>query len=577
MKKIYLLTRNRFKYREYKQFFSHYNIKVVMVDDFTHFRNVQSLMAQFAHLLDDTQAVNMLFDETSVYRESNHTRVHKVNAHCDGELVYATTTLYYMKGGKMALLASKRHKGIIDYSAKSHDKKLFGWDDVFVLRPLGLSYQELKERGLKNHSRQEVLSEFAIENLYYDQNIALNFNPLKQKQVVEFSSAIFDFVAQNPWINSPTVKEMQLDKLFDYALGNGGFFRSSRNRRQKNYWAPGLNAGIPLVPKKDEIHEITFFVHDLGHFVLPDLIYSGENHPVYDRVYTIYRMLSEAFTLVIADMLFIDALVRDGVSYDYDKRKIYPLYRAIRKNRPDVSMQDLLAANVQYCLLGDDSFYKYLLAKEDRMVLKEFKTKYEPFFIADFKWTRKNLERMKENARFFKPWYQENKAVFAQQGLLSIEDFTKNKLKINTDTQIKTPDLVHRIRDLIMAHYFRVMDGNYLLSQEKRLSDSFKKYTLGQMLIFYKMDFLPYSQFLKKKLSHDLHQQNFDEKRIVHTRQAYLDYLHMLEADYRLIHKDDVETYKEIYPVFDSFYVFYDKSPTHKENLKTAAKRALGE
>ena len=324
-------------------------------------------MTKYVHLLkSDPQAINILFDETSVYRESNDTRIYKINEQSDGELVYAMTTLYYITEGNITSITSKRHKGIIDYSAKSHSKKLFGWDDVFVLRPLGLSYQALKDRGMKNHSRQEVLSEFAIQYLYYNKNIGLNFNPLEQKQVIEFSSAIFDFVDNNQWLNSPTVKKMKLDRLFQYALNNGGFFRSSINRRQKNYWAPGLNAGIPLVPKKDEIHEITFFAHDLGHFVLPDLIYSGEDHPLYDRVYMIYRMLSEALTLVIADMLFIDALAKDGVNYDYSKRKIYPLYQAIKKNHPDIGVEDVFVANSQYCLLGDDTAYKDLIAREDQ-------------------------------------------------------------------------------------------------------------------------------------------------------------------------------------------------------------------
>ncbi|WP_299461728.1 hypothetical protein [uncultured Microscilla sp.] len=570
MKKIYLLTRNRWKYREYQRFFAYYNIKVVMQNDFEYFENAAGLMTAYVHLLqNDHKVLNVLFDETQLFRESDQKPLGKIDAQTDGMLVYATTTLYYFgKDKKVATISATPHRGVIDYSAKVPDKKRYGWDDVFVLRPLGLSYQQLKQRGMKNHGRQEVLAKFALQFLYYSQGINLNFNALEQKQAIEFSEAIFKLVATHPLINSPTVKANKLTYLFDYALNNGGFFRSAKNRRQKNYWAPGLNAGIPLVPKKDEVHEITFFVHDLCHFVLPDLIYSGKDAPLYDKVYVIYRMLSEALTLVIADMCFVHALVQDGVQYDFSKRKIYPLYQAILKKHPDISLNELWAANVQYCLLGDDSHYKYLIAKEDRPVLEAFKAKYEAFFVGDFRWTKHNLQSMKNNAGVFTHWYTSNREIFAQQGLWSIQDFTHQKLGLSLDTPLSNVALVHHVRNVVVQHYCQVMEGDFAWTQAEKLSNSFKKYMLGQMLIFYKMDFLPYSQFLQKKFNDALLHQSFDLAFIRRYRQMYDDYLNMLETDYHLIHKDDVETYKEVYPIFDSFYVFYDQAPEAEVSLK---------
>lgn len=570
MKKIYLLTRNVLKYREYQQFFAHYNIQVVMYNKFGYFEDGASLMQDHAHLLvQDEKVLNVLFDETQVFRESDHQPLGKIEAHTDGTLVYATTTLYcFNHEGRLTTIASEPHRGLIDYSAKSPDKKLYGWDDVFVLRPLGLSYQALKQRGMKNHSRQEVLAQFAMQYLYYDQGIDLNFNALGQKQAVEFSNAIFDLVANNSFINSPSVKARQLHHLFEYALNNGGFFRSAKNRRQKNYWLPGLNAGIPLVPKKDEVHEITFFVHDLCHFVLPDLIYSGENAPLYDKVYVIYRMLSEALTLVIADMCFVHALVQDGVQYDFSKRKIYPLYQAILKQHPEVSWQTLWQANVQYCLLGDDSYYKRLIAKEDYLALTAFKEKYERFFIEDFRWTKHNLQHLKSQAPLFARWYRDQQVIFANQGLETIESFVHQKLGLDLKTTLSNSELVHKVRDVVIGHYSRVLQEGVVVTKAEKLSNSFKKYMLGQMLLLYKMDFLPYSQFLQKKLRHALLHHHFDLPLIKRYRELYHDYLQVLEADYHLIHKDDVETYKEVFPLFDSFYVFYDSAVGKKMSLK---------
>lgn len=53
--------------------------------------------------------------------------------------------------------------------------------------------------------------------------------------------------------------------------------------------------------------------HDFGHFGLPDLIYTGNNSFSHRRAYIIWRMSSEALTMSLADMLFIDSLVKTGV------------------------------------------------------------------------------------------------------------------------------------------------------------------------------------------------------------------------------------------------------------------------
>ena len=77
-----------------------------------------------------------------------------------------------------------------------------------------------------------------------------------------------------------------------------------------NYWCPGMNAGIPFVRKRDPVHEITFTAHDFGHFLIPDLVFTGELSANVRKTYILYRMMSEATTLVFADMLFVETLRR---------------------------------------------------------------------------------------------------------------------------------------------------------------------------------------------------------------------------------------------------------------------------
>ncbi|WP_103071796.1 Maf family protein [Aquimarina sediminis] len=572
---IYLLTRNNYKLKEYQEFFHNYNITVKKIADFTPFKDAKELLERYYDILKKPQVFTVVFDETHLFSKKDNTRIYNVNKDNDLELVYTKTILYYLEGENISSISSTTYDGVIDYAARKKETNVFGWDDIFILKSTGLSYQELKDRKMKNHCRQEVLSNFVENYLYYRENIDLNYNKLNQKEVIEFSNKIFDFVATNRYLNLESVKEKKLNVLFQYALNNGGFFRSSKNRRQKNYWVPGLNAGIPLVPKSDEIHEITFFVHDLCHFIIPDLIFNGVSNTLYDNVYIIYRMMSEALTQVVADMIFIDCLVKDEVTYDFSKRKIYPLYAAITRKNPHVTLKELMYANVQYSILGDDSGYKKLIDINDIPVLVDFKKKYETFFIEDFKWTQRNLENMKANSKSFGRWSKENQDVFKDQQLYTIEEYVTSVLHLELSSSIATSQLVNLIFNQVMNQYDTILNSLQKYSIEEQISNSFKKYMLGQIMIFYRIDFLHYSRFVKNKIAQQLRKQQISLSDIRRIRSFYNDYLSLLESEYHLINKDDMETFKEVYPIFDTFFVFYDTSKEKHDNLKQVAAQYL--
>ena len=173
--------------------------------------------------------------------------------------------------------------------------------------------------------------------------------------------------------------------------------------------------------------------HDFGHFLIPDLIYTGLRHPLVRKTYIIYRMMSEATTLVFADMLFVDTLKRcNTYEYNWSKRKIHPLlvatgldpFRSTNgQDQVQTFFQDfklLLQANVQYCLLGDDSTYMNLIQQAGVVpvythektgkvtcdAMEQFKAKYMPFFVEDYNWTECNFNNMREHADDYKHWWQ---------------------------------------------------------------------------------------------------------------------------------------------------------------------------
>ncbi len=162
---------------------------------------------------------------------------------------------------------------------------------------------------------------------------------------------------------------------------------------QKNYWNSSLNGGLPITRKRDEIHEGTFMLHDMFHFVFRDPIITGHETPEEQKSYIAYRMMSEAWTLILADMLSIDISGLDSSGYNTSARKAYPLLKSMNLNPRNLDdLKALLYANSIYCLLGDDSEFRKLGAGEEE--LEEYKSKYGIFFSVDSQWNKKNIENI---------------------------------------------------------------------------------------------------------------------------------------------------------------------------------------
>ncbi len=133
--------------------------------------------------------------------------------------------------------------------------------------------------------------------------------------------------------------------------------------------------------------------HDFGHFTIPDLTYVGKNSLSHRRAYVAWRMASEAMTMTLADMFFVDALCKDGVEYDFTTRRIYPLFKdlgidLLNKETFVANLKRVVRANYYYCLTGNDSYYRDMLRERGSSEenLEKFKEKFMPFFVEDFHW-----------------------------------------------------------------------------------------------------------------------------------------------------------------------------------------------
>ncbi|MCV9963883.1 hypothetical protein OIU34_18565 [Pararhizobium sp. BT-229] len=452
-------------------------------------------------------------------------------------------------------------RGFIDLDLKRDGDNVFGWDDVFVATSTNFDFHSLKSMGLKNSARQIAISRFIVDSLTYESRLDLNFNRQTMSETVEFDGLAAEFVAGNALIQAG-IGGSFLRNMVDKVVDSGIFFRSASNRREKNYWLPGLNAGIPLTAKKDEVHEITFFFHDLMHFQIPDLVYDGASADEDEKdAYIFYRMMSEAFTLVLADMYFIDGLTHAGIKYDFSKRRIYPLFQHLQLDgEPVENLKRVLRASSLFAVNGDDSGFRALLdgSPAGDEALAAFKEKYGRFFSEDLTWTRRNFDTMSSQAAYVRRWMElVGRQTIVDNGLTILGDFTRKVKSERGEISVETVfDEMFEATILPNLGYTRKHD---LI---RTISNAFKRYMIGQMSIFARYGDLCPMPSLSGKLRRKVETADvLTSSDINAMRGLYAGYVAELRSR-DLVSDDDARIYPAIHPLFPPNYVFYDAKKT---------------
>ena len=407
----------------------------------------------------------------------------------------------------------------------SRPKLGLGWDNHVIL-PNGLSCFDMWKRDNKNIGRQEIFSAIATQ-LCHDTYKKWNFIPADLKESVIHDNITSSLIENNIYLNTPEMHTHWLMPLFHRALQRAEIVRTGNTRPLRNYWLPGLNAGLPSVPKKDYFHETTFLVHDLCHFIFPDVIYNGDRQTL--KHYHIARMASEAITMTFADMWFVDVIAHNHV-YDYSKRCIYPLFLAIKNNHPDITPYDLAWANTQYAVLGDTSEYeRYISLTSEEW--KNFEGKFSRFFIEDHHWTYHNTQRMLQNSDHHQKFVEANSRHIERLGLTLSNTMT--------DVKIIFDDMWNRY----------IMSNSTLFKRTKK-----DHYWLGQSFIFYNYP----SHSYKTHFLNAWEEGNETAMKEIYGK--FLDYL--LQQLY--INQDEYYHFQHMYPFFQAHYVFYERNSSDK-------------
>lgn len=446
-------------------------------------------------------------------------------------------------------------EGFIFPHLKSSRSDVYNWDDIFVSSRTMKTYQEMKDNGIKNSARDLAFSKLIDELPFifeFEKKVNLNFNPTETNDVISFEPFIYQLFQENEYYKI-AYKNPLFKNIINNVLNEGLFIRRASNRKQKNYWLPGLNAGIPLTPKKDELHEMTFMFHDIMHFIFTDVFVVDDTQCAKNK-YLISRMMSEAFTLVLADMLFVSLIKKENIEYDYNKRRIYPLFEKIDFdiNKENISkIKDLLWASVCFALMGRETELLELVG--DQHLIDHYKEKYQRFFQEDYRWTHHNYQNVVKKA-------------VNNKKLTVLTEFCQDSIP-NTDTFCQSFDVDASLEDQIKVVFIEMFGKletmiNHEINYDESLAftNAVKRYYAGQMAVFFKFETLYNDLFITQMIAY-LKKNRLTKDDLLQLNNIYSVYIDKLQED-NYISKYTAKDFKNICPIFDPFYVFYEK----KEN-----------
>lgn len=573
---IVLRTSNARKAEEWRRNFERYGIAVRAVDGPA---TPEAARAVLAGAEPGTRVVAVCREQSELCERGTEVP----SARRDLELVDHVTTIvaWFVEDGELREARYvHRAEGFIDRSGGAAEEAGGWWDPIFRLRATGRTYGEMRARGRKLSARDMAISRFLLDRVYYRRRVDLSATPRSPAATIDFADDVAGFVASSPWLTNPWMARFGLDRALAAVIDQGVFFRAAKNRREKIYWWPGLNAGIPYTPKRDEVHEATFMVHDFGHFLLPDLVFTGRVSARARAVYIAYRMISEAVTLVLADMVFVDTLRRSGVEYDWARRHAYPLLAATGVDLADdagreARLAELLAANVAYCCKGDDSRWRALLARAGASdaALVDYEEKYAPYFVEDFRWTARNWATMAERADEFRQWWQDTAPLraLADLGLETVEEFA-------AAIEGEGGDLVDRVFARVWrTRLLPALRGEVpAATPAERRERAFLRWLIGQFGVFARHDDAPDAALVRDRLAGFVaaHRGRLGLDEIARARAFYGRFVDGL-AECHLATLDDASTWREVFALVEPFYVFYDGPREAYAPLAEVAARAL--
>lgn len=557
---IGVLTTSNHKVTEIRASFSLYGIDVIQVTVDSNFLH-SSTNKKHIHL-------GIIKEQTSLVKRGTLIPATKSQLEAVDHISELTFYRLNSEGKEEEHKFVEKTEGYIDLTRYSGGTKIYDWDDIFVVKKCNRTYVELAQRRQKISSRDMNVSKVIQNFIHYKKLKDCIHVPQNFTQVIDFRHTFREYYESVPEFHCQHVTDMHLDNIFKCAMNQGAYFKSAGTRREGSFFCPGLG-GIPLTAKpKDRIHEITYQTHDISHHCIPDLVFTGNTSDLSRKVYIAYRLMSECFTLVIADMLFVSAMLKSGINYEtVNMRKIYPLFTEIEKSNPSspinqnwgLFLYQVFRGSFEHCFYGQ-SRWKDMI--NDKTVYEKFAEKYDAYFMADFEWTSHNWFDMASYPSIYSQWWDTIKhwrALGHHLELQSVEEFIEE----NNLQGIKyRSELLDAVFEAVYKKYIKRLfsDEDFVIyTPEYQLRNAFVRYMMGQSIIFFQHDYFEMSKSYLLNIERTLLTQICNIELIDNVRAYYGEYIDQLK-EANLITGDDAINYKDVCPIFQPMYVNYNVS-----------------
>jgi len=474
---------------------------------------------------------------------------------------------YWNTDGTLNKITFQQYKhrinGYIDKLRSSEGfNHVYGWDAIFVNSATGQSHAQDSSSWGKRSARQLVLDDFITSYLLYRKPQDLKNFPFTPKQAIDFDISVGNFIKKNKYLSNPFLKIWGIDNVLENLANRGLFFKAAISHPMKNYFSPPF-CGIPLTAKKTGAEETVFMVHDINHHNIPDLIYDGNNSTAHKFVYSAWRMISEATTMIIADMFYADSLFKSGVNPDSLDVRIYPLFQAL--NLPEITDENrkniivsILKANTAYAVMGDDSLWRALLRPGQEEKLEAFKEHFSLFFIGDHSWTHANYENMAKANGHYRAWTKMvSREQFKRADVILLSDMVDIIGKRGCDFSNFADVVQHIFNEIIESRVLPSFQKHEKLSEEERTSNAFFRYMIGQMSFYAKYNelkgILDRGESMMQRLKYN---KSFDAASRQEIRDQFKQDIYYCWGK-RVITTAMVANISELHPVFPPVYISY--------------------
>jgi adenylate kinase len=585
------VTSNEKKFAEYKLQLARYGREVFKLSPVKDDQKTVKLIWAYLLLTEEKERF-VLWEASNLYQAEAWEKGNLVvsSLEIENERVYNVSTLEVYSLDEHLELTVKTYQaaieGHLNLSARNpHCDDPLWWDDIFVANRSQASYLEERDLWGKVSARQHAIGQFVCDHVIFSELRDLSFTPHKPSQAVDFSPELSlarvlknsSFLKTAKLENSP----WGLGNLLTHITARGAFFRSANSNRAANYFCPPLS-GISRTKKPDPFWQFTFQLHDIFHQAIPDLVFNGEDTPRHRNFYVAARLMSEAFTLVLADMLFVENMKEHGFNYDFSTRKINPLFNAL--TLPEAGHREqlkaLLKANVYFANLGDDSLYRRLLKAgavdnfNGQEALESYTQTYKHFFIPDLLWSVGNYDDMTTRKESFAYWTKLAGPELLERALLPLLSNVVEELEAQGKDLSSYESAVKVCFEYLFERVLSPQLAQPASKEENKedvaISNAFLRYMIGQLFMYAHYRQVPTMAERGQQMATLLREtQHFGQEQIAQIRKLYESDLGILEQA-ELITKDETALYSQLFPIFSPRYLSYNFDKTAYASLQEA-------